>query len=70
MERHSKKMADAWAKCEQFNTVHPVGTKVRYRSTETRTKSEAWAMPDGLPRVGLEGMTSEVLLAEVEVLGQ
>ena len=76
--RHSKKMANAWATCESFNSQYPVGTKVRYRSLldqpsqydikESVTRSEAWAMPCGEAVVMIQGKAGGISLKHVEVL--
>ncbi len=76
--RHSNVMAKAWAQCEEFNAINPVGTKVRYRSLreeatqydikETTTRSEAWTLPSGEPVVMIEGKAGGVSLYHVEAI--
>jgi len=75
-ERHSTVMAEAWLQCDQFNRKHPVGTKVQYRSLldratqwdvkETRTRSQAWALPSGEPVVMIDGKSGSVSLNHIE----
>jgi len=76
--RHSKKMVAAWEQCEIFNSMFPVGTRVKYYSLidqateydikETRTRSEAWALPSGESVVMLEGKAGGCSLDHVEVI--
>lgn len=74
--RHSNVMAKAWAQCEEFNAIHPVGTKVQYRSLrdeathydikETVIRSEAWTLPSGDAVVMIEGKAGGVSLDHLE----
>lgn len=52
---------------EQFNSLHPVGTRFRYYSVagskdfvETKTRSECWELGDGHPVVLVDGRSGGV----------
>jgi hypothetical protein len=69
-------LAAVLAKKDQFNTVHPVGTTVRYwigarvgEGTVAKTRCRAWVM-SGSARVYVEGHGRAVELALVEVVGE
>jgi hypothetical protein len=70
---YDKQMADAWQRCVEFNEVNPIGTPVRYLSTEnppgqlTITRSMAWALPSGQAVVMIKGQGGGVSLDHIEV---
>lgn len=78
VDRHSAVMAEAWLQCDQFNKQNPIGTKVKYKSLldhatqwdikETKTRSEAWALPNGQAVVMIEGKGGGVSLDHIEAI--
>jgi len=68
-ERHSAVMAEVWLKCDKFNKNCPVGTSVCYigdeQRKETKTRSEAWALPSGDAVVMIDGKSSGVSLDHI-----
>jgi hypothetical protein len=73
-KRHSQVMAEAWSRCDKFNSVNPIGTKIEYRTEldsevkQSTIQSEAWAIPNGDAVVTVAGRISSVSLDHIEVI--
>ena len=76
-KRHSQVMAEAWARCDAFNSVNPIGTKVEHRTVlesgteevkQSTIQSEAWVLPNGNAVVSIVGKAGGVSLDHIEVI--
>lgn len=71
--RYDLRMAEAWNRCKEFNDRHAIGSPVLYRPDresdagmiQTRTRSEAWALPSGVAVVMLQNKAGGVSIEHV-----
>ncbi len=70
-------MPDGTITADEWNTAHPIGTRVRYYPIagepgfrESRTRSLAWNLGHGQPVVKIEGTAGGVALSHLVVIDQ
>ena len=66
----NKQLREALAKVDAWNKAHPIGTKVIRtddvgKEHRTKTRSEAWVIPSGMPLVKVDDIAGGYLLDRI-----